>query len=38
MLLQALDGIISPCLSEFLGKDFQAGGQGEEGLWSPQTT
>lgn len=38
LLLQALDPIISPSLSELLGEDFQAEGQGEGGLWSPQTT
>lgn len=38
MLLQALDQIISPSLSQLLGLDFQAEGEGEEGLWSPQST
>lgn len=35
VLLQALDQIISPNLSELLG---EAEGEGEEGLWSPQST
>lgn len=32
MFLQSLDQIISPSLPELLGEDFQAEGEGEEGL------
>lgn len=38
VLLQDLDQINSPGLSELLGEDFQAEEEGEEGPWSPQTT